>query len=44
MGNVVRSIFLSFVNNRVDYYRKLENPVIRDLMDQEEFLGGGSKA
>ena len=29
---VIGSIFLSYVNDRVDFYQKFENPIIRDLI------------
>ena len=29
---VIGTIFLSYVNDRVDFYQKFENPVIRDLI------------
>jgi len=32
---VIGSIFLSYVNDRVDFYQKFENPVIRDLIVEE---------
>lgn len=32
---VIGSIFLSYVNDRVDFYNKFENPVIRDLVVEE---------
>jgi len=32
---VIGSIFLSYVNDRVDFYQKFENPVIRDLIVDE---------
>jgi len=32
---VIGSIFLSYVNDRVDFYHKFENPQIRDLIVQE---------
>ena len=32
---VIGNIFLSYVNDRVDFYQKYENPVIRDLIVEE---------
>jgi type I restriction enzyme R subunit len=32
---VIGSIFLSYVNDRVDFYQKFENPVIRNLIVDE---------
>ncbi len=32
---VIGSIFLFYVNDRVDFYQKFENPVIRDLIVDE---------
>ncbi len=35
ISGFVGSIFLSYVNDRVDFYNKFENPVIRDLVVEE---------
>lgn len=40
---VIGSIFLSYVNDRVDFYQKFENPVIRNLI-VEEFWRDYNKA
>ena len=32
---VIGSIFLSYVNDRVDFYQKFENPTIRQLIVDE---------
>lgn len=38
LEEVIGQIFLSYVNDRVDFYQKFENPVIRELIVDEFWM------